>query len=87
MDMGDTKHCRGCEDDFYNGQNPMGVRECWMLKSAKLVTRYRIGTWTQPTQSGAFTKVRVYSCRKESGQHFYEKLPDFAIDPIDRASA
>lgn len=41
------KHCAGCRDDFYNGNNPMGVKECWMLKTAKIVTRYRTGTWTK----------------------------------------
>jgi len=52
------QRCSGCHNDFYNGNNPMGVTECWGVKTAKLVTRYRIGTWTQPDQPFAFTKVR-----------------------------
>lgn len=70
-------HCRGCRDDFYNGKNPMNVQRCWMLKSARLVTRYRIGTWTQPTEPFAFTKMKVFNCYNEKGAHFFEELPNF----------
>jgi len=71
------KHCLGCRDDFYNDKNPMGVKRCWGLKTAKMVTRFRIGTWTQPTQPYAFTTVRQFQCFHQDGQHYYEKLPDF----------
>lgn len=76
------KHCRGCEDDFYNGNNPYNVRECWSLKTAELVTRWRLGVWQQPTAPGAFTEVRVFNCRREKGFVFYKDLPTFAIDPV-----
>lgn len=42
----DKKHCNGCRNDFYNGNNPMGVNECWSLREARLVTKYRIHNWT-----------------------------------------
>lgn len=74
--------CRGCRDDFYNGHNPMGVKKCWGLKTAKMVTRYEIGTWTQPDRPGAFTEVRGLSCWHAEGTHFYEKLPSF-VKPED----
>jgi hypothetical protein len=78
--MKDTKHCKGCSDDFYNGNNDLGVRECWLLKRAKVVTRYKIGWWTQPTELGAFTKVKTYDCHKASGRYaLYEELPDCAV--------
>lgn len=35
-------HCRGCRDNFYNGNNPLGVTECWGRTTAKLVRRRRI---------------------------------------------
>ena len=73
----DAKHCHGCEDDFYNGHNPMNVKKCWGLKTARLITRYRIGTWTVPTQSGAFTEVKAPTCYHAKGEHYYEKLPSF----------
>jgi hypothetical protein len=71
------KHCAGCRDDFYNGKNPMGVQRCWGLKTAELVTRYCIGTWTRPTEPGAFTKVETLSCFHRDGEHYYKRLPDF----------
>lgn len=77
------KHCLGCEQDFYNDKNPLGVKRCWHLKDAKLVTRYRTGTWTTPATPGAFTKVRVFQCRRETGQHFSDSVPGFAVDVRD----
>ena len=71
------KHCAGCRDDFYNDKNPMGVKRCWGLKTAKMVTRFQIGTWTVPTQAYAFTKVKGLSCYHRDGEHYYAKLPDF----------
>lgn len=34
--MMDVKHCKGCEQDFYNGNNPYGVKECWSRQDAKM---------------------------------------------------
>jgi hypothetical protein len=73
----DKSKCIGCRDDFYNGKNPLGVKECWMLKSAELVTRFRIGTWTRPTEPGAFTKVKVPTCYSAKGYSYFTQLPDF----------
>lgn len=28
--------CSGCEDDFYNGHNPYGVKECWGRKTGTM---------------------------------------------------
>jgi hypothetical protein len=74
--------CAGCHDDFYNDHNPLGVKECWSLKSAKIVTRWRTGTWTMPATPGAFAEVRVPNCYRQKGYVFQHELPDFAIDPI-----
>lgn len=38
----DNKHCRGCRDNFYNGNNNLGVSECWSPKTAKLIWRRRV---------------------------------------------
>lgn len=35
----DKSHCKGCRENFYNGENPYGVTECWHLKTAKLILR------------------------------------------------
>jgi hypothetical protein len=37
--MTDIKHCAGCTEDFYNGNNPLGVKECWNRKTAEMVNR------------------------------------------------
>ena len=75
--------CRGCRDDFYNGKNSLGVRECWNLKGAKKVVRYRIGTWTTPDTPGAFTKVRTLDCHRPNGAVHYDRLPHFATETRD----
>lgn len=31
--------CMGCRDDFYNGHNPMGVKECWGFNTARVVDK------------------------------------------------
>ena len=59
--------CRGCRDDFYNGNNKLGVAECWMFKKAEVVTRYRLGWWTQQDTPGAFTKVTTLDCHYAPG--------------------
>ncbi len=38
----DKSHCIGCTDDFYNGNNPLGVKECWLLAKAELAPRILI---------------------------------------------
>lgn len=83
--MGDKKYCAGCRDDFYNHRESPGfdgATECWSLKSAKVVTRYRLGWWTAPTEPGAFQQVTTNSCHHAPGQYaHYEQLPTFAVNP------
>lgn len=55
-------HCSGCRDNFYNGNNNIGVKECWNLQSAKLVTRYKIYWWTPMDKASNFTEVKVLDC-------------------------
>lgn len=31
----DVKFCAGCRNDFYNGHNDLGVKECWSREDAK----------------------------------------------------
>jgi hypothetical protein len=33
------KLCAGCSEDFYNGNNPLGVKKCWCFESAKKVDK------------------------------------------------
>jgi len=39
----DKSKCAGCEYNFYNGNNPYGITECWLLKKAQLIQRRRVG--------------------------------------------
>ena len=79
--------CAGCRDDFYNGQNPLGVKECWSLKSAKIVTRFKLGWWTRPDEPRAFTEIRTLNCHHAPGRYaLYERLPSFAVEPIKLAA-
>jgi hypothetical protein len=45
-------NCAGCEDDFYNDHNPMGVKKCWSVDTAKMVMKKEVSSsqrppWTQ----------------------------------------
>lgn len=47
--------CAGCDDNFYNGNNPYDIKECWSLKTAKLIMRKRVHVdqippWNQKAQ-------------------------------------
>ena len=33
------KYCPGCRSEFYNGQNPHGIKNCWHLNGAKVIWR------------------------------------------------
>lgn len=70
--------CADCRNDFYNQPGNSNTGQCWLLKSAKVVTRYKTPWWTRPTEPGAFTKVMTFNCHHEPGRFsFRETLPDF----------
>lgn len=31
--------CSGCHQNFYNGHNNFGIKECWSFRSAKVVKK------------------------------------------------
>jgi hypothetical protein len=60
--------CSGCENNFYNGNNPYGVTECWSLKSMEIIKRKRVPMsqvppWTQKP-------VKMASCFHQKGYAF-----------------
>lgn len=72
----EKKYCLGCDDNFYNGNNPMGIKECWGFKTAKIVVRWCIGWWTPMDKKENFWKVTTHDCHTETGKLAYlEKLP------------
>jgi len=68
--MIDTKHCRGCHDDFYNGNNQHGITECWHRKTAKLMPRVRVGINQMPPY--AQQPRQVPHCYTESHYVFFK---------------
>jgi hypothetical protein len=68
--------CEGCRDDYYNGKNERGIKECWMYAGAKVVRRFKIGWWTQPSSRDAFEEVTTLGCHNAAGRYaLYEELP------------
>lgn len=65
------KMCIGCYNNFYNGNNDLGVKECWMLKSARVVLKKKVGIWQVPPWKQA--PIRILNCRREDGYIFVEK--------------
>ena len=50
--MEKLKHCVGCRNDFYNGKNELGVKECWSLEKTEMVWKKEVHIdqrppWTQ----------------------------------------
>lgn len=49
------KYCAGCRNDFYNGNNDLGVPKCWSFKAAKVIWRKAVHVdhrppWTQKAE-------------------------------------
>ena len=79
----DKKHCAGCRQNFYNGNNDMGIKECWMLKTAKVVTRYEIHMDAPMNVRSNYRKVRRPTCfdtggYSGTGTALLDKIPHYA---------
>lgn len=74
----DKSLCSGCRNNFYNGNNNLGVSECWSLKDAKLKTRYCIPSNVPLNQRGSYIKVRTYTCYHKTGYAYFETIPSYA---------
>lgn len=78
--MIDVARCYGCTDDFYNrdeGQLLAAGGRCWSLKTAKLVTRFRIHRDSMPEWKNAYTEMEVPHCYRQPGFSFQDQLPNF----------
>jgi hypothetical protein len=69
--MLNIKYCSGCRNNFYNGNNNLGVSQCWSRKDGKVVWRIRIGNFERPPYKNR-KKIRVASCQQSEscGDHF-----------------
>jgi len=59
------RYCIGCEDNFYNGNNPYSVEECWSLDNAKVVFRKRVEMDERPPWEAK--SKRMLSCYHQKG--------------------
>ncbi len=67
----DKKHCSGCEDDFYNGNNPYGVKLCWHLDTAKPIKRKQVHINQRPPWN---QEAKTFpSCYRQNGYVFVHK--------------
>jgi len=76
--MKDKKNCVGCEQNFYNGFNPYGIKECWHLKKAKMKTRYAISINAPMGKKDNYFKVKKPNCFQQTGTVFLSKIPSYA---------
>lgn len=67
-----AKNCLGCRDNFYNGNNHLGVQRCWLLDTARLVRRKQVHIndvppwWRQPV-------LVIPDCFRQSGYVYVGK--------------
>lgn len=54
------KYCSSCRDNFYNGNNDIGVKECWCLENSKVVFRKLVHRDARPPWNQK--AVRVLDC-------------------------
>lgn len=73
------KDCIGCEDNFYNGNNPYGVQECWCFdKKKKLETRFRLSVDTCMDCRAGYTKFKKPPCFHQKRFVFLKAIPSYA---------
>lgn len=64
--------CAGCRNDFYNGNNNLGVKECWSLATAVVILRKAVHINQTPPWN---QKAEMYPSCYEMPQHVFVK-PD-----------
>lgn len=74
----DKSKCVGCRNNFYNGNNDLGISECWLLKDAKVKTKYRLPTNVPANIKSAYVKTKIYDCYHETGYVFLSEIPVYA---------
>jgi hypothetical protein len=57
--------CPGCRDNFYNGNNNMGITDCWMLVSAKKAMKKKV--WRDDVPPWNHTPIETLTCFRAEG--------------------
>lgn len=76
----DKKHCSGCRNNFYNMNNPYKIKECFSLKTAKLVSRIPIGHFQRPPYLNK-QEVLVPDCWSGEGLNRTHYIKPNALTP------
>jgi len=61
--------CIGCNDDFYNGKNDLGIEECWCFEDAEIVEKRKVPITMRPPWDGLPLEPRL-SCFRQKGYVF-----------------
>ncbi len=62
------QNCSGCEDNFYNGNNDLGVKKCWNFKDAKIIQRKKVGLSDRPPYN--WKPQKFPNCYRQKGYVF-----------------
>lgn len=63
------KNCIMCEDNFYNGNNHLGVEECWRLETAVMVKKIPVPVHMPPPYKSIKAQM-VPSCYRRKGMTY-----------------
>jgi len=64
--------CHGCNDDFYNGNNDYGIKECWSFESADVTMTRKIPIEMRPPWDSIPLVPRL-SCFRKKGYVFFKE--------------
>lgn len=67
----DQSHCKGCRNNFYNGNNPLEIKKCWSLETAEFVERIAIGVNERPPYLNK-EKIMKPKCYHQDGMVYVD---------------
>lgn len=70
--------CIGCYNNFYNSNNNLGIKECWLLKTAKIKTRHGIASSSPMNIRAHYWRERIPNCYQMAGVVFLDQIPSYA---------
>ena len=70
--------CVGCTENFYNGNNPLGVKECWHFKDAKVIQRVAISVNAPMGARANSWPEKRPQCYRARGIVHLKAIPDYA---------